>query len=542
MKTAFTDKDTAATDIPAENCEQRLRSFIENVNDVMFALTPDGIFSYVSPQWKEAFGYELSETIGQPFRPFVHPEDVPGCLAFLQQIVSTGEKQSGIEYRVLCKDGSYLWYKANASLVTDPVTGTATLVGIGRNIAAFKQMEESLAESREKLRCLSDAAYEAIFISEKGRCLDQNKRAEELFGYSNAEAIGRFGTEWIAPEDRELVKKNMLDGYELPYEVSGLRKDGTTFPALIRGRMMQFQGSDVRVTSMTDITDRKELRKYRAQLEDLVRERTAELESVNAALAKEVTQSQQAQKYIERLNRDLQQRSAALELANSELESFSYSVSHDLQAPLRHMSGYSRILLEDYGDRLDAGASSCIKRIENAVGKMEQLINSLLNLASISRTGLKLRTIDLSGLAAEILDELQESEPERSVGVEIAAGLSVRADASLLRVMLQNLLGNAWKYTQAVPDARISFTATQKDGETVYSVRDNGAGFDMAYAGKLFSAFQRLHGSEYEGSGIGLATVQRIVQRHGGRIWFDAEPGMGACFYFTLESKIHSQT
>lgn len=523
--------------MPTEKSELLFRSFVENINDVLFALTPAGTFSYVSPRWHEAFGYDLSETIGQPFIPFVHPDDVPGCLAFLQNITVTGEKQSGCEYRVLCKDGTYLWYRANASRVTDPATGAAALVGIGRDITRHKQLEESLEESREKIRCLSDAAYEAVFISEKGLCLDQNKRAEELFGYSRDEAIGRPGTEWIVPEDRARVMENMMSGYEQPYEVAGLRKDGSTFPALIRGRMVNFKGSAVRVTSMTDITDRKELHKYQDHLEELVHERTAELETVNKTLAKEIEQSQQSRKDIERLNSDLQQRTSALELANRELEAFSYSVSHDLQAPLRHMAGFSKILLEDYGDKLDADASICINRIEHAASKMGRLIDSLLELSSISRTGLRLKEVNLSRMATNIIAELQEEAPRRSVRVEIAAGLSTLADLNLMRAMMQNLLGNAWKYTREVSPAVISFSAAQKDDQIIYCVRDNGAGFDMANAYKLFGAFQRLHGAEYEGSGIGLATVQRIIQRHGGTIWFEAEPDKGASFYFTLNPR-----
>jgi PAS domain S-box-containing protein len=537
MKTGFDEKKKVAAPFSHENSELLFRSLVENINDVLFALTPAGVFSYVSPQWKVAFGYEPCETIGQPFMPFVHPDDVPGCLAFLQLVLDTGEQQSGIEYRVLCRDGRYLWYRANASLVKDPVTGAATVVGIARDIAEHKQLEEFLEESREKFRCLSDAAYEAIFISEKGLCLEQNKRAEELFGYSTAEAVGRPGTDWIVPEDRDLVLKNMMAGCEMPYEVSGVRKDGSTFPALIRGRMMQLKGRTVRVTSMTDITDRKELHKYRDHLEELVKERTAELETVNEALAKKIQQSQKARKDIESLNIDLQQRSEAMELVNRELESFSYSVSHDLQAPLRHIAGYSKILLEDYGDKIDADANNFVKRIGQAVNKMGLLIDSLLGLSSISRTGLMLQKIDLSRMATEIVAELQEGAQERNVRFEIAAGLVTIADSNLMRAMLQNLLGNAWKYTREVSAAVISFSSQQKDGLTVYCLRDNGAGFDMAHAGKLFGAFQRMHGPEYEGTGIGLATVQRIIQRHGGTIWFEAEPGKGASFYFTLDSR-----
>lgn len=267
------------------------------------------------------------------------------------------------------------------------------------------------------------------------------------------------------------------------------------------------------------------------------RELTKRLKEANHALAEEIRQSQQTRKDIEALNIDLKHHSEALESANRELESFSYSVSHDLRAPLRHMAGFSTILLESYGDKLDSDAITCIIRIGNAVNKMEHLIDSLLELSRISQTGLMRQWVDLSSIAAEIVAELQETSPQRNVRVEIAAGLGAMADLNLMRAVLHNLLGNAWKYTEKVPSATVSFFSTEKGGQAIYCVRDNGVGFDMAYSDKLFGAFQRLHGNEYEGSGIGLATVQRIIQRHGGTIWFESEPGKGASFYFTLDCK-----
>ena len=224
-----------------------------------------------------------------------------------------------------------------------------------------------------------------------------------------------------------------------------------------------------------------------------------------------------------------------LMLANKELEAFSYSVSHDLRAPLRSIDGFSLVLLEDYADKLDPEGKNYLERVRAACQRMAQLIDAMLNLSHMTRREMHRMTIDLSALAQTIAAEFKKTQPERQVEFVIAEGLVANGDASLLRAVLENLLGNAWKFTGKNAHARIEFGATQQDGEPVYFVRDDGAGFDRAYASKLFGVFQRLHATvEFEGTGIGLATVQRIIQRHGGRIWAEGEVGQGATFYFTL--------
>jgi signal transduction histidine kinase len=224
-----------------------------------------------------------------------------------------------------------------------------------------------------------------------------------------------------------------------------------------------------------------------------------------------------------------------LEQANSELEAFSYSVSHDLRAPLRTIDGYSTLLLEEYADGLDQQAGNYIRRIRTGIKKMSGLIDDLLNLSRVSRAPLRKETIDLTELAHGVVTDLQNRDPAREVAVDIADGLSARGDAPLLTIVLENLLGNAWKYSAKQAAAHISFGRAIKEKEAVFYLRDNGAGFDMAHAGKLFAPFQRLHrDSEFEGTGIGLATAQRIILRHGGRIWAEAVPGAGATFFFTL--------
>jgi signal transduction histidine kinase len=246
-------------------------------------------------------------------------------------------------------------------------------------------------------------------------------------------------------------------------------------------------------------------------------------------------QLEAANRQLENTNRDLEETNRDLEGANRELEAFSYSVSHDLRAPLRSIEGFSQILLEDHAQGLDEEARGYLGRVRGASRRMALLIDDLLDLSRVTRSSLTRQTVNLSVLAREIAAEIEKSQPDRRVRFVIADGLAVRGDARLLRVMLENLLGNAFKFTQKEKEATVEFGAVTRNGGVAYYVRDNGVGFDEAYATKLFGAFQRLHGSEeFEGTGIGLATVQRIVQRHGGKVWAEGEVGKGASFFFTL--------
>ena len=230
------------------------------------------------------------------------------------------------------------------------------------------------------------------------------------------------------------------------------------------------------------------------------------------------------------------ERTTELQAANQELEAFSYSVSHDLRAPLRSIDGFSQAVLEDYADKLDDQGKDYLNRVRTATQRMGHLIDDMLTLSRVTRAEMLRGTVDLSALAADVLAELQKSEPERKVDWHIESGLVAQGDAQLLRVALVNLLGNAWKFTGKTASAKIEFGAMRNaDGMTEFFVRDNGAGYDMSYADKLFGAFQRLHlASDFPGTGIGLATVQRIVHRHGGRVWAEGAEGKGATFYFTL--------
>jgi signal transduction histidine kinase len=308
-----------------------------------------------------------------------------------------------------------------------------------------------------------------------------------------------------------------------------------------------------------NITGRKlmeeALQRARDELEAKVQERTLELARTNEELEAEIAERVRAEGEVRKLNRELEERvaerTAQLEAVNKELEAFSYSVSHDLRAPLRIIDGFSRAIEEEQAARLDDTGKDYFRRVREAADRMGKLIEALLGLSRQMRGDINRVAVDMSGMARAAAEELSKTQPGRRTDFVIAEGITTAGDPVMLRVVIENLLGNAWKFTSRCDSARIEYGVVDcglrnsefgikaqeqcEQGETVYFIRDNGAGFDMAYADKLFTAFQRLHpASEYPGIGIGLATVQRIIRRHGGRIWAEGEVGKGAVFYFTL--------
>jgi light-regulated signal transduction histidine kinase (bacteriophytochrome) len=265
-----------------------------------------------------------------------------------------------------------------------------------------------------------------------------------------------------------------------------------------------------------------------------------EFNAMADSIERQVKELERTRNELRLLNAELEdrvrRRTAELEASNKELEAFSYSVSHDLRSPLRAIDGFSQALLEDYAGKLDAEGKDDLNRVRDAATRMGDLIDSLLKLSRLSRQEMRVQDVDLSAVAAETAETLRAADPARDVTFVIAPGVRGTGDPALLRNVLENLMGNAWKFTGRHPRARIEFGSTTVDGERVFFVRDDGAGFDMAYADKLFGAFQRLHGqSEFPGIGIGLATTARIVHRHGGSMWAEGEPEKGATFYFTLQ-------
>jgi signal transduction histidine kinase len=267
------------------------------------------------------------------------------------------------------------------------------------------------------------------------------------------------------------------------------------------------------------------LRNYGQMVAGKLEEKVRELSEVNESLL--------------RLNGELErrviERTAQLEAANRELEMFSYSVSHDMRAPLRHLDGFSQALLDEYSGKLNTTGKDYLDRIRKSSRRMLEMIDAILELSRFARGKVLRGSVDLSAMVREIADQLVRSQPERVVAFRIAEGMTVRGDARLLRVVLENLIGNAWRFSEPVKDALIEFYPTELEGRLAFAVRDNGVGFDMAYADKLFAPFQKLHkNDEFSGRGIGLAIARRIINRHGGKIQAEAEPGKGATFTFTV--------
>ena len=337
-----------------------------------------------------------------------------------------------------------------------------------------------------------------------GMITSWNPAAEGMYGYAAAEIIGRPASVLCAPcgeDEGQQTLAKISRGEHVPhYETYRRRKDGTDFPASV---------------TVSPIRD------------------TAWLIGASS-ISRDVTEQVHARDAAEVLRR-----ADDLRKANGSLESFTYSVSHDLRAPLRAMSGFSTALLEEYGDVLGEDGRGYAGRIVAASEHMAALIDNLLHLSRLSRTEMHLDPVDLGAEAAQIAAELQEADPGRHVRFTIQRPVQVPADRALMRMVMRNLLGNAWKFTSGRDDALIEFgTAPAGEAPVCYCVRDNGAGFDPAYAHKLFSPFQRLHpASEFPGTGIGLAIVRLIVERHGGRVWAEGAVGAGATFYFTLDEE-----
>lgn len=410
----------------------------------------------------------------------------------------------------------------------------------------WKATERLQAEERRRE---SEALYRAVVENLPGglvilvdrdlRILFGAGESMAQIGLTDAMLVGKKILEMPGLEAGEAVAgqyRRVLEGETAHFEVKLAGRDFAVHAAPLRDD----QGGVMRILSLSiDITDRKhsdaQLNRAQEELERLLQES----ELSRRALLSVVEDQKRTEEKIRQLNQELEERvrerTAQYEAANRELESFAYSVSHDLRAPLRAMDGFSEALLEEYQAQLDDQARHYLRRIREASQRMGQLIEDLLNLSRVTRREMTRKPVDLSQMAREIAAELHSQQPTRRVEWEVAPDLIVEADPNLMKIALENLLSNAFKFTARREEARIDVGVVEKGGEKIYYIRDNGIGFDMTYAGKLFTPFQRLHSlQDFPGTGVGLATVQRIIQRHGGRIWPEAEPGVGATFYFTL--------
>lgn len=387
-------------------------------------------------------------------------------------------------------------------------------VSLRIDITAIKQRAQEVADSEARYRDLIEGSIQGIIIDHDWRMIFANPAAAEMLGFGTpAELLGRESLRYLV-EDYEIERLREYHdarnaGLDAPaeYEADMRRADGRTITVQWMVRHIRWRGERVTQSTLVDISERKraerELRDYQDRLEELVSARTVELET-----------------------------------ANRELEAFSYSVSHDLAAPLRHVRGFARALDEDYGAALDDTGRDYLARVRAAATRMQTLIDDLLSLSRLTQTELERESVDLSALADEVVTDLRNDDTSgRDVRIEIAPGLRAEGDPRLLRIVLDNLFANAWKYTAYEPAARIRFNEETHEGVIWYAIDDNGVGFDMAYGERLFGPFQRLHKDEdFPGAGVGLATVARIVHRHGGRVHASGRVEEGAKIAFTLQA------
>jgi PAS domain S-box-containing protein len=507
---AFLRMEKAHQDKTLSESEERFRLLIECVKDyAIFMLDPTGHVLTWNLGAQRLKGYRAEEIVGKHFSCFYPPEDVAKGKPEQELKIAAAEDLVEDEGWRLRKDGSRFWASA---LITALHDQTGNLRGFGkvtRDITERKLAEELQRASEERFRAVAETASDAIVSADtRGNITYFNRSAELIFRYSAAEVQGKPLT-LLMPERFHDAHRRGLERFLSTgesrvigkrVEMAGRRKDGSEFPLELALASWRASGGVFFTGMICDISERK-------LAEEALALQAAELSRSNTELA----------------------------ATNKELDAFTYSVSHDLRAPLRQIDGFSRILVEEFGPQLDPQARHCVERIQHGVQKMGHLVDDLLNLGRVGRKTLNRCRTPLNALIEEALTELKSEIEGRQIEWQIGELPVVECDPGLMKQVILNLLSNAVKFTRHQEGAVIQIDQMMVEGQPAFFVRDNGVGFNMRHADKLFGIFQRLHRQEdFEGTGVGLANVQRIIHKHGGRIWAEAVPYKGATFYFTI--------
>ena len=499
----------------AEASRAQLANIVESAEDAITSLSLDGRILSWNRGAEHLYGYAATEVLGKSSGDLL-PPDQQADIRRLLELVQSGQSIEHYETARRTKDGETIYIALTVSPILDEHDRIVAASMIARDITARKHAEEARQAADERLQRITanvpdvvfqfrrsaGGSFSFSFVSERIHDLYEERAADVLDNHMRLFSL-------VPRDHQRALAKSMLKSKRSgkPWSFETLIRSKSGKRKWVRGQASISFGSDGSTIwdgVLSDITLQK-----RAAIDIL---------TIN-----------------EKLEQRVAERTRQLEAINKELEAFSYSVSHDLRAPLRAVEGFSRLLQQKYGRDMDEMANDYMNRVQRASQRMNELVDDLLKLAQISRSEIKSETVDLSTVAQGIISELADTAPDRVVDIDIEAGIVVNGDSRLLRIMLENLLGNAWKFTQRVPHPRISFGTIAQDGNKALFVRDNGAGFEMGRAHKLFGAFQRLHrATDFEGTGIGLATVQRIISLHGGRVWAEAAVDQGATFYFTL--------
>jgi len=465
----------------------------------------DGKFKEINEAFEQVMGYRRDEVIGRTSLELNIWQNPKDRIKLLQQLAE-GKKVRGLESGFRSKSGEIIVGLISAEIIE--IGTERCLLSLVNDITARKNMEEELRQSEERYRRLyNDTPVMLHSIDLDGRLVSVSNFWLESLGYERSEVLGRTTTDFLTPASRSYATEVVLPEFfhtgackDVPYQF--VKKNGEIIDVILSAIAERDSNDNVirSLAVMVDVTERKRL-----------------------------------DEEIDRLNTDLAARAIELEAANRELEAFNYMVAHDLRKPLTVVSGYCQVIREMCGNKLGPACREYLQETYEGTCRMNRLIDTLLSFSRLAHVEPCREPVDLSALAHEIARELQHAEPVRRVTFRIGNGITVNGDANLLRVVLDNLLGNACKYTATREEAVIEFGLAELAGKATCFVRDNGPGFDMADAEKLFAPFKRLDGvAQCEGFGIGLATVERIIKRHGGNVWAEGEPGKGATFYFTL--------
>ncbi|MDY0012600.1 MAG: PAS domain S-box protein [Rhodocyclaceae bacterium] len=493
--------------------EERYRRLVDLAPDGVF-VQRDGVIQFANRACLDIFGAQTEmDLMGRRLMDLVEPEYRDAELDRLTRLTS-GEDGPGQlpprHLRIRRLTGGSV--EVESSLAALEVDQRPAVLCILRNISDRIAASHALQDSQRRYREVVESVNEVIFQTDPaGRFVFLNQAWTTVAGFRPEDSLGRSLVEFLHPDDRARARAKLQ-------EVLGGGKPAAHCELRLRTRDGQIRWIEGAFRLMTGAGGE------RAGL-------TGSLDDISSRKIAELT--------LRNLNQELEARvrlrTAELENSNRELEAFSYSVSHDLRAPLRAIDGFAHIIEEDYAERLDPAGRAYLVRIRTASHRMAALIDDLIELARLTRQPLRREYVDVTEMAEQIVDELRAENPDRMVDLHLTQGLSAHADRPLLRVVLENLLRNAWKFTIKTPHPQVTVSAERINDKLTYCVADNGVGFDMAFADKLFRPFHRLHGSgDFSGSGIGLATVQRVIQRHGGHVWAEARPNEGARFYFTL--------
>ncbi len=472
--------------------EERFRTLADNISQIAWMGDAEGWIFWYNKRWYDYTGTRFEDVEGWGWKNRIHPDHEQRIMKSIKHSYERGtfwEDTSPIRSR----NGTYRWFLYRAVPIKDEDKKVVRWLGTATDITELRNLQEQLGDERELLQTIINSI--PVMITLYDPQLDEiqiNRAFEQITGWTQEDARGGRLLELVYPDPE--------------YRASVAEYMRSLTPGFLDLKM-RVKSGDTISTSWANV-----------KLPD----------GRQVGIGIDVT----ARKELER---QLKHRARELTALNKELESFSYSVAHDLRSPLRTMMGFGQFLKEDYGEKLDEEGREFIERIISSGQKMNNLIDDILNLSKITIQGISREDVDMSALARDIIDELRDADPGRRAEVEIGADLHAKADRKLIKVALKNLLGNAWKYTDKRDLAHIEFGSRKEGQERVFYVKDNGAGFDMARADKLFTPFKRLHAdSEFPGTGVGLAIVDRVIRKHNGRVWAQGEMGKGATFLFTL--------